>query len=146
MMAIEIPHPAECFRSASLHRLVLRYQKSPLLKIIPLNRPIVTVVPHRILLPARLDSISELMNMHNCEPTGRANARPMTGSAKQSISSHEERMDCFVASLLAMTLSDKRPRSRDVARPSCRKEVPRKTEGAGKAGRAMRTRSLACKN
>ena len=29
-------------------------------------------------------SISELVNMHNCEPTGRAIARPMTGSAKQS--------------------------------------------------------------
>jgi hypothetical protein len=28
----------------------------------------------------------------------------MTGSAKQSISRQEERMDCFVASLLAMTV------------------------------------------
>src|SRR4030081_800470 len=26
-----------------------------------------------------------LPNSHHCEPTGRANARPMTGSAKQSI-------------------------------------------------------------
>jgi hypothetical protein len=33
----------------------------------------------------------------HCEPTGRANARPMTGSAKQSISPRKERMDCFVA-------------------------------------------------
>jgi hypothetical protein len=40
----------------------------------------------------------------HCEPTGRANARPMTGSAKQSISPHKGRMDCFVASLLAMTM------------------------------------------
>src|SRR5260370_42029425 len=39
----------------------------------------------------------------HCEPTGRANARPMTGSAKQSISPRKERMDCFVASLLSMT-------------------------------------------
>src|SRR5258708_20656150 len=39
----------------------------------------------------------------HCEPTGRANARPMTGSAKQSISPRKGRMDCFVASLLAMT-------------------------------------------
>jgi hypothetical protein len=38
----------------------------------------------------------EFLNRH-CEPTGRANARPMTGSAKQSISPREERMDCFVA-------------------------------------------------
>jgi len=37
----------------------------------------------------------------HCEPTGRANARPMTGSAKQSISPRKERMDCFAA--LAMT-------------------------------------------
>src|SRR5216684_4768286 len=39
----------------------------------------------------------------HCEPTGRANARPMTGSAKQSIWPRKERMDCFVASRLAMT-------------------------------------------
>src|ERR1700737_453936 len=36
-----------------------------------------------------------------CEPTGRANARPMAGSAKQS--THKVSVDCFVASLLAMT-------------------------------------------
>src|ERR1700681_272538 len=36
----------------------------------------------------------------HCEPTGRANARPMTGSAKQSTGT---RMDGFVAALLAMT-------------------------------------------
>src|SRR5450756_3002083 len=40
------------------------------------------------------------LNRH-CEPTGRANARPMTGSAKQSIARHKERMDCFVASAFA---------------------------------------------
>src|SRR5437016_1938643 len=39
----------------------------------------------------------------HCEPTGRANARPMTGSAKQSISPLAESMDCVVAALLAMT-------------------------------------------
>src|ERR1700675_1261520 len=39
----------------------------------------------------------------HCEPPGRANARPMTGSAKQSISPRKERIDCFVAALLAMT-------------------------------------------
>jgi hypothetical protein len=32
-----------------------------------------------------------------------AKRRPMTGSAKQSISPRKGRMDCFVASLLAMT-------------------------------------------
>jgi len=32
-------------------------------------------------------------NRH-CEPTGRANARPMTGSAKQSMLLSKGRMDC----------------------------------------------------
>jgi hypothetical protein len=32
----------------------------------------------------------------HCEPTGRANARPMTGSAKQSMEP-QAKMDCFVA-------------------------------------------------
>src|SRR5258706_11504133 len=44
-------------------------------------------------------------NRH-CEPTGRANARPMTGSAKQSTARATVTMDCFVASLLAMTVFD----------------------------------------
>jgi hypothetical protein len=33
-----------------------------------------------------------------------AKRRPMTGSAKQSILPRKERMDCFVAALLAMTV------------------------------------------
>ena len=33
----------------------------------------------------------------HCEPPGRANARPMTGSAKQSISPRKERIDCVAA-------------------------------------------------
>jgi hypothetical protein len=41
------------------------------------------------------------------EPTGRANARPMTDSAKQSILSLRGGMDCFAA--LAMTISPLRP-------------------------------------
>src|ERR1039458_1556451 len=47
------------------------------------------------------------INRH-CEPTGRANARPMTGSAKQSIEQNRERVDCFVAALLAMTTNPRR--------------------------------------
>src|ERR1700722_12950767 len=40
----------------------------------------------------------------HCEPTGQANARPMTGgSAKQSRPSTRQELDCFVATLLAMT-------------------------------------------
>jgi hypothetical protein len=38
----------------------------------------------------------------HCEPTGRAKARPMTGSAKQSLARHNGWMDCFAA--LAMTV------------------------------------------
>jgi hypothetical protein len=34
--------------------------------------------------------------IRHCGLTGRANARPMTGSAKQSTSRRKERMDCFV--------------------------------------------------
>jgi len=33
----------------------------------------------------------------HCEPTGRANARPMTGSAKQSIEPQKGRVDCFAS-------------------------------------------------
>jgi hypothetical protein len=69
----------------------------------------------------------------HCEPPGRANARPMTGSAKQSILPHKGRMDCFVAEfiigpaegrtrwLLAMTVFQIRrraPAARHTRRPS----------------------------
>ena len=43
----------------------------------------------------------------HCEPTGRPNGRPMTGSAKQSILSLRGKMDCF-ASLMVWTASLKR--------------------------------------
>jgi hypothetical protein len=41
----------------------------------------------------------------HCEPTGRPNARPMTGSAKIPQSNQKESMDCFVASLLAIVVA-----------------------------------------
>jgi hypothetical protein len=50
---------------------------------------------------ARADCAARFMGMsggRHCEPTGRANARPITGSAKQSICSLCGDMDCFVAS------------------------------------------------
>src|SRR6266576_2954368 len=50
--------------------------------------------------PSRIDERRNFFR--HCEPTGRANARPMTGSAKRS-TSPQTSMDCFVASLLAMT-------------------------------------------
>jgi hypothetical protein len=40
---------------------------------------------------------SRVTILRHCEPTGRANARPMTGSAKQSILSLRCEVDCFVA-------------------------------------------------
>ena len=68
VMAVEIPDPAERFRPAGLHRLIFRDQKSPFLQIIPLNRPVVAVVAHRILRQG--DSISELVNMHSNDGVG----------------------------------------------------------------------------
>src|SRR5258706_6744638 len=67
-------------------------------------------------------------NRH-CEPTGRANARPMTGSAKQSTARATVTMDCFVASLLAMTVFDPTPLemavlARQVAPDQRQKENP----------------------
>src|SRR5882757_4009504 len=88
-MTVKIPDPAERLRPAGLHRLIFRDQKPPFLQVIPFNRPVVAVVAHRIL--QKEDSISELVNMHNCE---RSEAIQRTAGRW---------MDCFVASLLAMT-------------------------------------------
>src|SRR5580704_6645981 len=52
--------------------------------------------------------------LRHCEPTGRANARPMTGSAKQS-SAPCVALDCFVATLLAMTVVTSRLTARGLA-------------------------------
>jgi hypothetical protein len=78
---------------------------------------------------------------HCEEPTGRANARPMTGSAtKQSILSLRGEMDCFAA--LAMTASKFQIQIRDLAAPVARGLAltfrPLQQEGAGNAGRPMR--------
>ena len=69
-MAVKIPNPAERLRPPGFHRLIFRDQKPPFLQIIPLNRPVIAVVAHRIL--RREDSISELVNMHRNEPRDRA--------------------------------------------------------------------------
>jgi hypothetical protein len=75
----------------------------------------------------RLESVER-----HCEPTGRANARPMTGSAKQSILSFCCCMDCFVASLLAMTANtDTRSRSRGAIRPRFAKNFRPENRGRG---------------
>ena len=48
--------------------------------------------------------MTAFVNSHrHCEPTGRANARPMTGSAKQSMSQQAEAWIASSLSLLAMT-------------------------------------------
>src|SRR5882757_8356603 len=58
----------------------------------------------RMAAVARRRNMTKLPKLfiRHCEPTGRANARPMTGSAKQSIVPQKERMDCFAS--LAMTV------------------------------------------
>src|SRR4029077_12744566 len=69
-------------------------------------------------------------------------ARPMTGSAKQSIAQRGRKMDCFVTSLLAMTWNpNTHPRSRGAMRPSYEILAPQKIEGAGNAGCALHPRS-----
>src|SRR6202022_2203654 len=58
---------------------------------------------------ATADSTS--LRANGSAPPGRANARPMTGSAppddrlREAIQSRKERLDCFVALLLAMAVS-----------------------------------------
>jgi hypothetical protein len=70
-----------------------------------------------------------------------AKRRPMTGSAKQSIAPRKERMDCFVAVLLAMTLNpNMTPHSRGAMRPSFARQCPSIIEGAGNAGCSMHPR------
>src|SRR5437868_2741821 len=66
VVAVEISNPLEQLRPPSLHRLIFRDQKPPLLQVIAFNRPVIAVVAHRIVLPWS-DPISELVNMHNCE-------------------------------------------------------------------------------
>jgi hypothetical protein len=59
----------------------------------------------------------------------------IASEAKQSISRHKGRMDCFVASLLAMTWMDMISHPRRALRPSCAGILrPPKIKGAGKAG------------
>jgi hypothetical protein len=65
-MAVEIPHRPERRRPARLYSLILWNQKSPLLQIVALDRPVIAVITHRIVLQWS-DPISELVNMHNCE-------------------------------------------------------------------------------
>src|SRR5258706_7436854 len=78
----------------------------------------------------------ELYTRH-CEPTGRANARQMTGSAKQSTTRATVKMDCFVALLLAMTVKfrhDPAVPRRDAPELSCKIRSPRKQRAQGMPG------------
>src|SRR6266550_9509920 len=50
-------------------------------------------------LTATVLFLGQLGGRH-CEPTGRANAHPMTGSAKQSRRPQARKMDCFVAEFI----------------------------------------------
>src|SRR5260370_39989440 len=85
---------------------------------------------------------SNSQGRHCEEPTGRANARPMTGSAtKQSIVTVALAVDCFASlAMTALQIQNTPPRSRGAIRPSFAKTVspPLTIEGAGNAGRPMR--------
>src|SRR5579863_2903176 len=88
-----------------------------------------------------------MSNSRHCEPTGRANARPMTGSAKQSIEQQARKLDCFVAyapvrkRFAFVAGNDGRAHFRDPAArparvlPSTSRSL--KSEGAGNAGCTM---------
>jgi hypothetical protein len=54
----------------------------------------------RMVLMVGAQSLSSRARSCHCEPTGRANARPMTGSAKQSRTVEMKRPDCFVAEFI----------------------------------------------
>jgi hypothetical protein len=69
-----------------------------------------------------VEDVARWSRNRHCEPTGRANARSMTGSAKQSILSSRGEMDCFAS--LAMTTKNTPPRSRRMFRASCGLLVP----------------------
>src|SRR4029450_6169865 len=96
---------------ADMRRLISGDRSPPLLQIVAFNRPVVTVVAHRIVLQ-RSDPISELVNMHNCEERSdeaiqlraarRAtkNAEPAANAALFSLRASRA-LDCFAA--LAMT-------------------------------------------
>jgi hypothetical protein len=91
--------------------------------------------------------------LRHCEPTGRANARPMTGSAKQSIAPRKRRDGLLPPSLAELRRTRRRfaPRNDglDIALPSrgmicpklCMNIVPPNIEGAGNAGYALHPRS-----
>jgi hypothetical protein len=99
---------------------------------------------------ARLERVRGFLNCRNSNPTLR-DRRPEAASdgkiviaseAKQSISPRNEKMDCFVAALLAMTAQTyvcllAAPSARGLHRPC---PSPR-TEGAGKTGCALHPRS-----
>jgi len=82
-MSVEIPDPLEGRRPAGFDLLIFRDQEPPLLNVVPLDRPIETVVTHQILLNIRVDLISELVNFHNCERS-------------EAIQSQAGSLDCFV--------------------------------------------------
>jgi hypothetical protein len=72
-------------------------------------------------------------------PRARRFQTSLRAPAKQSISPHEERMDCFVALLLAMTPTHTFAISPRHSREFCfERPALRTSEGAGNAGRAMR--------
>src|SRR5258708_8600883 len=115
----EIDHRRHVRRPASEmgDPVVVANRQGLLLRYAVLRRLIRPILRHFVQLRRRIGRLScvewLLLRRHSfafsprvarhCEPTGRANARPMTGSAKQSMEPRKERMDCFVASLLAMT-------------------------------------------
>jgi hypothetical protein len=55
--------------------------------------------------PVAAKGSTDFKNRHR-EPTGRANARPMTGSAKQSIAQQEGKMECSARNDVKIEIRD----------------------------------------
>src|SRR6202035_3664294 len=95
-MPIKLANPGKLRRAACFDFLILRDQKPPLLNIIPLNRSIEAVVPHRESPPWLLPRSTNYRTYTIASQRVARMRAPMTASAKQS-SFYLRKVDCFVA-------------------------------------------------
>ena len=79
-----------------------------------------------------------ISNSRHCEPTGRANARPMTGSAKQSTAPRERKSGLLRRSAPRNDVEPRRraPRGANRVRAMPSSFSPLRKKGAGNAGRS----------
>jgi hypothetical protein len=91
--------------------------------------------------------MSNSQGNRHCEPTGRADARPMTGFAKQSIElQNKQEWIASSLSLLAMTSEYSFAISPQVRASFAKSVPPSENQRAQGMPGAQRARSLACKS